>query len=76
MKVARSRSEIRRHDLASHLHQLATASMFGDVLLALEQWDGLLCHGSFTERKWAQHRSARPLASRRAWTSTRMQVPS
>ena len=42
MKVVRSRSEIRRHELLSQLHRPNTAPKLSDVLLALERWDGSL----------------------------------
>ena len=42
MKVVRSRSEIRRHELLSQLHRPNTAPKLSEVLLALERWDGSL----------------------------------
>ena len=42
MKSVRSRSEIRRHEILTHLHRPTTAAKLTDVLMAVEKWDGTL----------------------------------
>ena len=40
LKSIRSRSEIRRHEILSHLHRPPTAHKLAEVLMAIEKWDG------------------------------------
>ena len=40
LKSIRSRSEIRRHEILSHLHRPPTAHKLTEVLMAIEKWDG------------------------------------